>query len=220
VARRNTEENTPWWHSCLNGLYQSLTWNDPVESVDLIFVMAGRMERKQYGLELYRAGIAPRLVFSVGRFEVSKMSRLEWEGFHDLIALRERTQPDDRHFFVEVDSSGIHIERAKLQRWNTYGEALGLRQLLAGGNLGKVMIISTEIHLRRVAFTLNKVFHDVPVKFSYCPVPPRLEFLRKDRWWSRPYDRWFVLKEIVKLVGYVVVVSMPEWAIHRLMRLR
>jgi hypothetical protein len=178
------------------------------------------MERKQYGLELYRAGIAPRLVLSVGRFEVSKMSRLEWEGFNELVALRERTRPDDRHFFVEVDPSGVHIEIAKLQRWNTYGEALGLRQLLEGGSVGKVMIISTEIHLRRVAFTVSRVFRDVPVKFVYCPVPPRLEVLRRDRWWSRPYDRWFVLKEMTKLVGYTTILSMPVWAIRRLTRLR
>ena len=220
MARRNTKKHTSWWHSCLNGLYQSLTWNDSVESVDLIFVMAGRMERKQYGLELYRAGIAPRLLISVGRFEVSKMSRLELEGVHGLVELRERTQPDERHFFVEVDLSGVHIERAKLQRWNTYGEALGLRQLLEGENARKVMIISTEVHLRRVAFTLNKVFHDVPVKFLYCPVPSRLECLRKDRWWSRPDDHRFVFKEMMKLAGYLVILSMPAGAIGRLMRLK
>ena len=98
--------------------------------------MAGRMERKQYGLELYRAGIAQRLVLSVGRFEVSKMSRLELDGFRELVALRERTQPDERHFFTRVDLSGIHIERAKLQRWSTYGEALGLRQFLEAENVG------------------------------------------------------------------------------------
>jgi hypothetical protein len=178
------------------------------------------MERKQYGLELYRAGIAPRLVLSVGRFEVSKMSRLELEGFHELVALRERTQPDERHFFMKVDHSGVHIERAKLQRWNTYGEALGLRQLLEGENAGKVMIISTEVHLRRIAFTLNKVFHDVPVKFLFCPVPARLECLRKDGWWSRPDDRRFVFKEMMKLLGYLVILSMPARAIRRLMRLR
>ena len=207
-------------YSWLNRLYQGLTSNDPVEPVDLIFVMAGRMERKQYGLELYRAGIAPRLVLSVGRFEVSKMARLEWDGFHDLVALRERTLPDDRHFFVEVDTSGIHIERAKLQRWNTYGEALGLRQLLERRNAAKVMIISTEVHLRRVAFTFGKVFRDVPVKFLYCPVSHRLEFLNSDRWWSRPYDRWFVLNEMAKLAGYVAILSMPGWAIRPLMRLK
>src|ERR1035438_7158796 len=55
--------------------YESLTRNDSVQPVDLIFVMAGRMERKHYGLELYRAGVAPQLVLSVGRFEVSKVRR-------------------------------------------------------------------------------------------------------------------------------------------------
>lgn len=220
MAERNTEKHTSWWRSCLNELYQGLTSNDPVEPVDLIFVMAGRMERKQYGLELYRAGIAPRLVLSVGRVEVSKMSRLEWEGFDELVALRERTRPDERHFFAEVNFSGIHIARANLQRWNTFGEALGLRQLLESENVGRVMIISTEVHLRRVAFTINRVFHDVPVKFLYCPVPSRLEVLRRDRWWSRPYDRWFVLKEMAKLVGYVTILCLPGWAIRRLMRLK
>jgi hypothetical protein len=160
------------------------------------------------------------LVLSVGRFEVSKMSRLEWKGFNELVALRERTQPDNRHFFVEVDPSGVHIERAKLQRWSTYGEALGLRQLLEDEHVGKVMIISTAVHLRRVAFTVSRVLRDVPVKFVYCAVSPRLEVLRRDRWWSRPYDRSYVLKEIVKLAGYVVILSMPGWAIRRLMRLR
>ena len=97
---------------------------------------------------------------------------------------------------------------------------MGLRQILEGGNVGKVMIISTEVHLRRVAFTLNEVFHDVPVKFVFCPVPAHLECLRMDRWWSRTDDRRFVVKEIVKLVGYVVILSLPAWAIRRLMRLR
>ena len=83
-----------------------------------------------------------------------------------------------------------------------------------------MMIVSTEVHLRRVAFTLDKVFRGVPVQFLYCPVPSRLEVLRRDRWWSRPYDRWYVLKELVKLVGYVSILSMPGWAIRRLMRLR
>ena len=182
--------------------------------------MAGRMERKRYGLELYRAEIAPRLVLSVGRFEVSKMAKIELEGFHELVALRERTRPDERHFFISVDLSGVHIERARLQRWNTYGEALGLRQILEGENVGKVMIISTEVHLRRVAFTLNEVFHDVPVKFVFCPVPAHLECLRMDRWWRRPYDRRYVFKEVMKLAGYLVILSMPSWAIRRLMRLK
>jgi hypothetical protein len=89
-----------------------------------------------------------------------------------------------------------------------------------GRGAGKVMIVSTVVHLRRVAFTVSRVFRNVPVNFVYCPVPPRLEVLREERWWSRAYDRRFVVKEMLKLAGYVVILSMPAWAIRRLMRLR
>ena len=69
---------------------------DAVQPADLIFVMAGRMERKQYGLELYRSGVSPKLVLSVGRFEVSKMTKLALECVDELIALRDQTPPDER----------------------------------------------------------------------------------------------------------------------------
>ena len=55
-------------------LYERLTRNDDPAPADLIFVLAGKMERKRYGLELYRARSAKRLILSVGRFEVSKLS--------------------------------------------------------------------------------------------------------------------------------------------------
>lgn len=48
----------------LRYLYESLTLSDPPTPADLIFVLAGKMERKQYGIELiglYPAGLARRL---------------------------------------------------------------------------------------------------------------------------------------------------------------
>ena len=209
-----------WWHSSLLRVYESLTRNDPAQPADLIFVLAGRMERKLYGLELYRAGVSPRLVLSVGRFEVSKMSRLGLEGADELIALREKTQPEERNFLVKMDSSGRRIERARLARCSTYGEALALRRLLETESTRTVMVISTDVHLRRVAMTFASVFHDATVDFRYCPVPSRYGFLAKDGWWIRPDDRRFVVKELLKLVGYKVILCTPVWARRRLMRLR
>ena len=101
-----TSANTGWWRSRLLNLYESLTRNDPVKPVDLIFVMAGKIERKHYGIELFRAGMAPRLVLSTGRFEVSKMSTFRLEGFDELIALRDSTPPDERYFYWKMDASG------------------------------------------------------------------------------------------------------------------
>ncbi len=208
------------WHSCLLRLYENLTSGDSAQPVDLIFVMAGRMDRKQYGLELYRAGIAPCLVLSIGRFEVSKMSDLDLEGVDQLIAARDNTRPDERHFFLKVDSSGTRIENIRLLRWSTYGEALGLRQFLEKEKARRVIVISTDVHLRRVALTFASVFRRAAVKFLYCRVPCRLTILRKQDWWLRSNDRRFVITEAMKLVGYRLILSMPAWAIPRLMRLK
>src|SRR5258707_15258286 len=98
------------WSSFLLRLYATLTRNDAVQPADLIFVLAGRMERKHYGLELYRAGIAPRLLLSVGRFEVSRMHQLDLPGIDRLITMRDGTPPGERNFFVEVDSTDVRIE--------------------------------------------------------------------------------------------------------------
>jgi DUF218 domain len=201
-------------------LYKSLTQNDAVQPADLILVLAGRMERKQYGLELYRAGMAPRLLLSVGRFEVSRMHQLDLPGIDRLIAMRDGTPPDERNFFVEVDSTDVRIEKADLPRCSTYGEALALRRRLEPCRVSRVMVISTDVHLRRVASVFAKMFRHVSVEFLYCPVPSRFGFLQENGWWRRPNDRRFVLKEAIKLVGYWMILSTPEWAVRRLMRVK
>ena len=201
-------------------LYKSLTQNDAVQAADLIFVLAGRMERKHYGLELYRAGMAPRLLLSVGRFEVSRMHQLDLPGIDRLIAVRDGTPPGERNFFVEVDSTDVRIEKADLPRCSTYGEALALRRRLERCQVSRVMVISTDVHLRRVASVFAKIFRDLSIEFLYCPVPSRFGFLQKNGWWRRPDDRRFVLKEAIKLVGYRTILSMPKWAERKLMRVK
>ena len=212
-------ELVSWWRPLFLRLYESLTVNDTLGPADLIFVMAGRPERKQYGLELYRTGIAPRLVLSIGRFEVSRMHTLGLEGIGELVAVRDQTPPDERHFFVTVDSTGIRIEKARLRTWNTYGEVLGLRHWLEKERRLRVMVVSTDVHLRRVAFTAGRVFRGTEPEFCYAAVPPRLAHVKKEVWWTRPTDRRFVMKEMVKLAGYRVILSAPGWILRRLMRL-
>lgn len=186
--------------------------DDPAPA-DLIFVMAGRMDRKPYGIELFRARLAPVLILSVGRFEVSKMA---WAGLDGsvaqrLVALRDATPPGERHFFIRMDGSGVTIEKAHLLRWSTYGEILELRKLVRAGKARQVIVISTDIHLRRVALTCRRVFRDDGVAFLYCAVP-------------RPAGSkeacWFLTKEVVKLVGYWAILLLPRALAWRLMRLK
>lgn len=209
-----------WLVNLLDRLYKVLARNDSPEAVDLIFVIAGRMDRKQYGIELYRAGFAPRLLLSIGRFEVSKMSALDFGAQDELITLRNRTAPGERHFFCEMRASGVKIDKISLRRWNTYGELLGLRECLTCNDVRSLIIVSTDIHLRRIALTFEKVFREMPIKVLYCPVPDAYGSVRNGSWWRRPKDRRFVTAEAMKLVGYWIILSMPDWAVQKLMRLR
>ena len=121
---------------------------------------------------------------------------------------------------MSFDRSRVCVQKAKLARWNTYGEALAFRNLILQEQARAVMVISTDVHLRRVALTFRKVCRDMPVQFVYCPVPSELSSVKKHLWWRRSGERRFVLKEAVKLIGYKVIFLMPDWAAHRLMRLK
>ena len=210
----------PFWQAPLYWLYETLTRNDSITPADLIIVFAGRMERKRFGLELFRRGVAPRLLLSVGRFEVSRMRSVGFDSAAELIAERDRTAPEDRHFFVELNAAGTRIETARLRRWNTYGEVLGLWKFLEHDVPRSVLVISTDVHLRRIALAFSRVFRDASVEFHYCQVPAAASSVRKQDWWARPDDRQFVLKEAVKLVAYSAILSMPKHIVSRIMRLR
>jgi uncharacterized SAM-binding protein YcdF (DUF218 family) len=213
-------EHTAWWQPWLIRWYESLTRNDQVQPADLIYVMAGRIGRKRYGIELFRAGAAPLVVLSIERFEVSKVARFGLEGFDQLIALRDRIPPAERFFYWKVDVAGNHFEKRKLPRCNTYGEALALRQFLEEQKARTVLVVSSGVHLRRVALTFYKVFRNSPIEFRFCPAPPDVDGVPKCGWWNRPEDRRYVLLETVKLAGYHAILALPDRAIRLLMPLK
>jgi hypothetical protein len=163
-------------------LYESLTFTVDPRPVDLVFVMAGRMERKRYGLDLFRSGLASTLVLSVGRFEVSKLKDLQLQGYEELVHLRDQTPPEERHFFIAITSSGIRFDKTKLATWNTYGETVAFRDFLKNQNARRVIVVSTDIHMRRVALTFSSVFRDAAMQFLYCAVPSALSSVQKDHW--------------------------------------
>lgn len=78
---------------------------------------------------------------------------------------------------------------------------LDLQDWLKAKNVRRVMVISTDAHLRRVVLTCMRVFRGTPVGFLYCPVPPWLGSPKKDGRWTRPGERRFVFKEPMKLMG-------------------
>ena len=178
-----------------------LALDDSPSQSDLIFVLAGRQERKAYGLKLFQQGIAPRIVLSVGRFEVRKMDAF---GFQDL-NLRELVKhmaPRDRHFFIEISDSSRSVRPASIKRVGTYGELAALAAYLGGRQIKTLTVISTSVHLRRVRLCCRKIGGLRRLNISYVPVPESLSSFQRDQWWKK-LDQWsYIGSEYLKLLAY------------------
>jgi len=127
-----------------------LSKKDP-PSADLIFVLAGREYRKHHGLELLHQGLAPRILFSVARFEIRSFSKLSLPVPLDLLTLAFDVPPPERHFFVFFESQRVQVERICPRRFGTLTEIKSLaRWLEAHPEIHSLLIISSDSHLRRI----------------------------------------------------------------------
>lgn len=178
-----------------------LLLNDRLTPVDLIFVLAGRPERKPYGLELFRQGLAPQIVLSVGRFETRQIGALGFKTEPDLIPLAKATPPENRHFFVHITTGAaraVVCPKAK----GTHSEMACLAGYLNDSSLHSIAMVSTSIHLRRVRWCCDRQDSFRGKKILYWPVPEERSSFRCRGWWCRS-DHWtFLVKEYAKLCGY------------------
>ena len=170
---------------------------------DVILVLAGRPERKPYGLQLFRLGLAPRLVFSVGRFEV-RQTAAAFE-LPELISMRDATQPSQRHFWVDFTQASREVHLAGLNRHNTFWELSGIAAYLGPAQPRSIALVSTSIHFRRIRFCCSRIpfFQERTVHF--LAVPEESSSFQRDQWWKRA-DHWsYVAQEYVKLAGYHLI---------------
>jgi hypothetical protein len=194
-------EDLPGGNAFLGAVCDYLIIRDAPAPSDAIFVLAGRPERKVYGLRLFEEGLAPRLILSVGRFEVRKMAQL---GFQDL-NLRElaaQLPPARRHFFIDLSLGVRRVFPAAIERTGTRGELAALAVSLSKDTVRSLTLVSTSIHLRRIRLCCRKIETFRQVKIGYGPVPEDLSSFRCRGWWKRP-DHWsYLIAEYSKLVAY------------------
>jgi hypothetical protein len=161
---------------------------------DAIFVLAGKRDRKSLGLELYRRGLAPRIVLSVGRFEIRRLPEVGLPTPLDLLSIAQGVPPPERHYFVEFDAAGVKFEKTRVGRYGTMAEVEALAEW-CGRNpeVRLLMVISSGYHLRRVRMCCRALLPKA-VECIYVKTPdgesPELSRLSL---------------EAVKLVGYKAV---------------
>ena len=147
---------------------------DPVRSADAIFVLAGRENRKQYALELFHQGLAPRILLSVARFEIRRFSKLQLPVPLDLLKIAGDVPPPERHFFVLFEDGGVEVKHVRPKRFGTLTEIESLaRWLHKNPRISSLLIISTGTHLRRIRLCCQALLaKDVDVTLIAAPDSP------------------------------------------------
>lgn len=189
----------------LQPVHDFLDIGKPPEPADCIFAHAGRPERKSFALDLYVQGFAPRVILSVGRFEWRGVPKLGLPDDGGLACLVKETAPEQRHFFLSVESGRIECWRVPRGKFGTLSEARALARLLSEQRCRRVLLVSSSFHLRRAASTLKRCSTDPGLKIIPVAVPEELAREKRDGWWrSRPFAG-LIVAEYMKSAIYPIL---------------
>lgn len=134
-----------------SSLHNWLAPADLPRPADLIFVLAGRVIRKEYGFELLRQGLAKQILLSVGRFEIRRFSQMPLPVPLDLLKLAQTVPPPERHYFVHFHNGGVEVQHIRPGRFGTLTEIRALAGWLAQHpEIRSVLLVSSDAHLRRI----------------------------------------------------------------------
>ncbi|MCI3922723.1 YdcF family protein [Paenibacillus sp. TRM 82003] len=158
---------------------------EALASSDVIIVLGGEAdgERTRKAAELYREGIAPKLMISDG----TKMSwrTTAMKEMYDLAVL-EGVKPED---IVKEDRSR-----------STYENALYTKELMLEHGFDSALVVTTDWHGKRSRFIFEKVYKVSDIQLSYCGTPDaRSDFAA---WWKDGEKQQVVLTEWAKTLVY------------------
>jgi|GEM_PF-1600092 uncharacterized SAM-binding protein YcdF (DUF218 family) len=173
---------------------------DPLRPADLIAVMPSEWQGVEYGIELYKKGYAPRLMLIGGYpFELIaqdgesfRVVKMDWEQVARGIALQAGV-PDD----AIVTRGGS----------STYEQARQFVDLAEASNLKTVIIVTDDVHPRRISWSVSKFPSSAQLALIYSPVPRSIylpqEQFETDQWWTDEERTKQVFAEYVKLGYYL-----------------
>jgi len=115
-------------------------------------VLAGQEYRKRCALDLFGKKLAPRILFSVARFEIRRFSKMSSLPIAlDLLKLAADVPPPQRHFFVFFQRNDVQVNHVLPGRLGTLTEMEALRRWLGENpEVRSVLIVSSRTHLRRL----------------------------------------------------------------------
>lgn len=168
---------------------------------DLIVVISGTLPEIHYGLDLYKAGYAPKILF-VGDFpvELTVMSKQPFE---------VAEKPWEEIAGHMATSSGIPqsaILFSHVFATSTYERVASCLAIAKQHNLHSMIVVSDRLHSRRIAESARKIMAQNAYVVLSAPTPlryvPEGYRFHPESWWTSEQDLKDVVDEWIKLGFY------------------
>lgn len=155
------------------------------ERSEVIIVLGGELdgERTRKAAELYKQGLAPKVMLSDGTMMSWRTAAIE--EMYDLAVLEGVDEED--------------LIREEMSR-STYENAVYTKEIMSTLGLASALVVTSDWHGKRTQYIFNKVYEGTGIELHYCGTPDgRSDFTE---WWSDGEKQQVVLTEWAKRIVY------------------
>jgi uncharacterized SAM-binding protein YcdF (DUF218 family) len=172
----------------LTAIASVLAVDEPPRCVDAIVAVSGDHHRRQLAMDLYNQGYARLLIFNVSDTVYYFGAEID-----PVASVRDDASRRGIPLASIVTNKGIN---------STFEDALATRETVRRLRLKSLLVVTSHFNSRRARFAYRKVMNDMELDFCFCSVPPEVEKMSVDRWWSRERELVTVVNEYIKLILY------------------
>jgi hypothetical protein len=162
---------------------------ETASKADVIIVLGGGGDhRTATGLDLYKQGMAPRLLLSGAEAKENGEYRdpIDWRA--------------DRLVKAGVPRQSILLDPSAGSTWE---EAVNALALMRAAGWHKVIVVSDPVHMRRLSWAWHEAAEGSKTSFVLVSAPSGQ--WTGDGWWRDPSSRRNAVSELAKLVYYYAV---------------
>ncbi|MCX6047162.1 MAG: YdcF family protein [Chloroflexi bacterium] len=174
-----------------------------LKTSDLIVVISGTLPEIHYGIDLYKAGYAPKILF-VGDFPV-ELTVMSQEPFE---VAEKPWEEIAGHMAVSAGIPQSALLFSHVFATSTYERVASFLTIAQQHNFHSLIVISDRLHSRRIAESAQKirgqdsyVILSAPTPLAYVPEGYRFH---PESWWANEQDLKDVFDEWIKLGFYWV----------------
>ena len=167
-----------------------LSPQDPLQKSDAIVVVSGGQtsSRAERGIELYKAGYAPKIVFSGAALGTGPSNARQ---------MREQA--------LQAGVPAEDIQTDEVAE-TTYQNAVNTKSILDQMDGKKILLVTSPYHQRRSSITFKRVYGD---NYQILNVSAYDNRWSKLAWWATPFGISITLSELSK-VGYIYATQQYE----------